>query len=591
MALLAPGRHSSWRAVRILFPLLGQYKIHLLAGFVALLGVDAMQLFIPRLVKTGVDGLQAGSVSQPELFRLFGWITALAVAIGFWRFGWRYFLLGFSRFLERDLRDRLFAHLLTLDRPFFQRRTTGELMALVSNDLAAVQLACGMGLVAAVDALVMGVAALGFMAYIDLRLTLVAVLPMPVLALVARLLSARLHRRFRKVQEQFSQLTEFVRATLGAIRLVKAYTQEEAQTVRFGRLGEEYVRDNLRLALVQGTLFPSSGLVANISLLLVLLFGGRLVIGGEITAGDFVAFISYLFMMTWPMMAIGWVANLFQRGVTSLGRIDAVLEERPSFRAPVGSCVLPTPPYSLELRAARFAYPGQTSPALEGISVCFPPGVTGIVGRTGAGKSALCHLLTRLYPVPDRTFFLNDTDVNSLDLDLVRSLIAYVPQETLLFSDTIGANIALGRPQAGQQEIEAAARAAAIHGEIVGMAKGYETVVGERGVRLSGGQRQRLALARALLLDRPVLVMDDGLSAVDMQTEQEIIRALATFQRGRTCIVVSHRLAPLAEADEIVVLAEGRIADRGGHADLLERNASYRAMYRQQSGPAGLREG
>jgi ATP-binding cassette subfamily B protein len=427
----------------------------------------------------------------------------------------------------------------------------------------------------------MGFAAFGFMLYINPVLTFIALAPMPLLVFLTKILSSRLHGRFKKVQEQFSLLTEFVRSTLTSIRLVKAYNQEELQTRRFAQMGETYVRNNLKLAVVNGTLFPVSGFIGNASMLLVLVFGGRLTISGTITAGDFVAFISYLFLMTWPMMAMGWVADLFQRGITSLSRIEALLSEKPSLTEPdetlsrTGPTLYFGPGDSLRgeigVRNLSFMYPGQVTPSLKGIDLHIPRGMLlGIVGRTGAGKTTLCNLLARLFPVADGSLFFDDLDVNSISINSVRSAIAYVPQDVVLFSDTIAFNIAFGRPEASTDDIERVARAAAIHDDIAAMPQGYETRIGEKGVRLSGGQRQRV-------------LIDDGLSAVDMETEHAIIRSIASYLKGRTCIIVSHRIAPLVDADEIVVMENGRVVDRGTHSELNERNVFYSSIYRYQT--------
>ncbi len=578
---------SFLQAVSMLTPFFRLYWPRLVAGLVALLLVDFLQLLIPRFIKRAVDALAQGTASDSLLLACAGLILLPAAGIAVCRFLWRSLVLGFSRLVERDLRDRLLTHILTLDSAFFQRHPTGATMALSSNDLAAVQLACGMGLVAAVDAVVMTVAALCFMAYINPLLTLIAVAPMPVLALSTRLLSGLLHRRFEKVQELFASLTTFAGSTLHNIHLIKAYTQEENQTQHFDQLGRRYVAGNLKVATIQGTLQPLSGLVANSCLLLVLFFGGRLAIGEVITVGDFVAFISYLFMLTWPMMAIGWVVNLFQRGATSLGRLQEVFAAKPLLADPVGSVPPPPPPRRLTLNRLTFSYPGQQHPALIDINLTLSEGIVGLVGKTGSGKSTLCHILARLYPVADHCYLLDGRDVNDLALAAVRGAVAYVPQQTILFSETIAFNIALGRPDAGIKEIEAAARAAAIHDEIMAMTDGYQSRIGERGVKLSGGQRQRIALARALLLDRPIIIIDDGLSAVDMETEHAIIAGIAALLRGKICLIVSHRVAPLADAGEILVMAEGRIAARGTHHALLANNDFYRTIYRHQTVAGG----
>jgi len=564
-------------------PFVRRYSSRLIGGLLALATVDLLQLGIPRLVKRAVDLLAHGTASQLALAQSAFAIFLLAVGIAGCRFVWRYLILGFSRLVERDLRDDFFRHLLTLDRPFFQKKPVGAIMALATNDLAAVQLAGGMGLVACADAAIMGIAAMACMAYISPRLTLIAVLPMPFLALLTRVLSARLHRRFLKVQEQFSRLTEFARSTITGIRLLKAYTQEGPQAEGFNRLGRQYQRDNIRLARVHGTLFPISGLVGNTSLLLVIFFGGRLVIGNAITVGDFVAFISYLYMLTWPMMAVGWVTNLFQRGLTSLGRLDEVMTASPTLADPAHPVAFPAGQTEISLRHLRFRYEGQEQPALAEVSCVIGAGeIVGLVGRSGSGKSTLCHLLARQYPVEDGAIFLNGVDINQLSLASVRERVAYVPQDVLLFSDTVGANIAFGNPEASQEQIEAAAKICRIHEEIVGFSEGYQTRIGERGVTLSGGQRQRIALARAILLDRPMLIIDDSLSAVDLETEQEIISGLAAFLPGRTCLIVSHRIAPLQGAARIMVLEEGRLLAQGNHTELLATSPFYRTMYHQQ---------
>ncbi|MCX5864391.1 MAG: ABC transporter ATP-binding protein [Deltaproteobacteria bacterium] len=532
-------------------PFVRQYSPRLVGGLAALLAVDLLQLGIPRFVKKAVDLLRGGTASQIALAQIALAIFLLALGIAGCRFVWRYLILGFSRLVERDLRDDFFRHLLILDRPFFQKKPVGAIMALATNDLAAVQLAGGMGLVACADAAIMGIAALACMAYINPHLTLIAVIPMPLLALLTRVLSARLHRRFLKVQEQFSHLTEFARSTITGIRLLKA--------------------------------FPISGLVGNTSLLLAIFFGGRLVILGTITVGDFVAFISYLYMLTWPMMAVGWVVNLFQRGLTSLGRLDEVMQASPTLADPEQSVSFPVGPTEISLRNLHFQYEGQGQPALAEMSCVIRPGeIVGLVGRSGSGKSTLCHLLARQYPVEDGAIFLNGADINRLSLASVRERVAYVPQDVLLFSDTVAANIGFGNPAASQEQIVDAAKICRIHEEILGFSEGYQTRIGERGVKLSGGQRQRIALARAILLDRPLLIIDDSLSAVDLETEQEIISGLAIFLPGRTCLIVSHRITPLRNAARIMVLEEGRLVAQGNHAELLATSPFYRTMYHQQ---------
>ncbi|MDW7772444.1 MAG: ABC transporter transmembrane domain-containing protein [Desulfobulbaceae bacterium] len=569
--------------LEVIRPVFFRNRYRLALGFAALIGVDFLQLIIPRLLKRAVDALSAGTATQSGLLTIGFFIILTASGAAVLRFCWRYLIIGFSRLLELDLRKHIFSHVLKMDRAFFDRRTTGDIMAHSSNDLQAVQMACGMGLVSAVDALVMTVAALGFMIHINLQLTLIALLPMPFLAICTRVLTGKLHHRFTVVQEQFSLLTEFVRSTLVSMRLVKAYTMENLQKKQFAQLGRKYVRGNIRVAVIHGLLFPVAALVGNLGMLLVLYYGGRLAINGVITLGDFVAFVTYLYMLVWPMMAIGWVANMAQRGLTSLGRIRSLVSTAALLQDTAAGVRPDRDQPSFRLQNLTFTFPSAAHPVLQDISLSLYPGLYGITGRTGSGKSALCKILVRMYPVPDRSLFYKDRDVNILSLDDVREEIAYVGQEAVLFSDTIAGNIAFGRAGADRDEIIAAARSAAIHEDIMRLPRGYETRIGERGVKLSGGQKQRLALARALLSNRPVLIIDDALAALDVETEHQVLTEIGKTARGRLLIIVSQRIKILSETDEIIILDEGRIAARGEHDRLLRENEFYKFMNDKQS--------
>ena len=571
--------------LRLLRPVFRSHWLRLSCGFLALIAVDLLQLIIPRFVKSAVDGLSSGTATSSMLLTLSLYVLAVAVLVAVLRFVWRYLIIGFSRILEKKLRDRLFDHILHMDQPFFERWTIGDLMAHASNDLATVQMACGMGLVAAVDALVMSSAALGFMLAINVKLTLIALLPMPILIVCTRILSGRLHHRFNLVQEQFSLLTEFARANLVSIRLIKAYTLERFQEGRFQALGEAYVQSNLKVAAIQGLLFPLATLVGNVGMLLLLYYGGALVIDGQITIGSFVAFVSYLYMLIWPMMAVGWVANLAQRGITSLRRIHLLLEQQPVVSTGPTQEVPRDATTTYACRQLSFTYPAAVRPALTRLNLEIGPGLVGMAGRTGSGKSTLCKLLLRMYPVADGMLYFRGMDVNRLSQAGIRQCIAYVGQEPVVFADTIAANIALGRPEATMAQIETAARAAAIDADILGFADGYQSIIGERGVKLSGGQRQRLALARALLCDRPLLIIDDALSAIDVETEQQVLQGILATLQGKSVLLISHRVNVLRHADRIVLLDEGRIVDEGRHEDLLG-NLFYRVMAEKQQNHA-----
>ncbi len=583
-------KESLKKLIALILPVFARHWKRLLIGFVGLLLVDAFQLLVPRVTRTVIDGLEMGKADDHFLLRLGLVIIAMGIAIAILRYIWRTSILGFSRLLENDIRNRLFVHILKMDSAFFERRTTGQIMAHTSNDLAAVQMACGIGIAAAVDAIIMSIAAILFMMAIDLKMTLLALLPMPLLALSTQLLASKMHTKFNLVQEQFGNLTEFARSTLVSMRLIKGYTMERAQTERFDRMGRAYVKSNLKVAVIQGLLQPVASLVGNLGMLLVLYLGGVQVIREVISMGDFVAFISYLYMLVWPMMAVGWVVNLVQRGLTSLTRIHNMFEEKPLL-TDGGDAEFPGDKVEeIRLQNLDFSYPGKDTVVLKNLHLAIGPGITGVTGPTGGGKSTLCKILARLYPVADKTFLLNGQDVNSLAVDRSRNLVSYVGQEPFLFSDTIRNNIIFGCPDCDDEKMIHCARLAGVHDDITAFSEGYDSLVGERGVTLSGGQRQRVTLARALLRDANILIIDDGLSSVDVKTEQQVIKGLQQHLVGKVVIMISHRIKLLSRADRIIIIDEGKITHEGTHQELLESSSFYAAMHEKQSRDS-LREG
>ena len=570
---------------RLVTPVFYQYRYRLLLGLLALLSVDFLQLTIPGYLKKGVDSLSLGQATSAGLLGTCACILATAACIAGLRFCWRTLIIGFSRHLEEKLRNKLFAHILTMDKPFFDSYSTGDIMAHATNDMAAIQMACGMGLVAGIDAAVMSLAALCFMWNINGTLTLIAILPMPLLAVSTWFLSAKLHRRFDLVQQQFSLLTEFTRNTMASIRLIKAYTREKRQCADFADLSKKYVDSNLRVAVIQGLLFPVSTLVGNIGMLLVLYYGGRLVIGKAISLGDFVAFVTFLYMLIWPMMAVGWVTNLVQRGVTSLRRIDRLLAEKPLLQKTEAVIMEPQPTtWSFSCHDLCFTYPGTSETVLQGISLCINNEIIGLAGKTGSGKTTFCRLLTRQYPVADAMLFFAGHDVNLLSPEIIRSHISYVSQNPVLFSGSVAENIALADPDASMEAIQEAAQLAAIHEEVLAMEDGYETRIGEQGLRLSGGQKQRVALARALLANREVMIIDDALSALDVAIEDRVIKGIRQWLHDKTVIIVSHRIKLLSCTDRVVIFDQGSIVDQGEHHELLKVNTFYQAMAVKQLG-------
>ncbi|CAK8719326.1 Multidrug ABC transporter ATP-binding protein [Candidatus Electronema halotolerans] len=567
-------------------PIFRRFRLRLCFGMAALLVVDLLQLTIPRYLKIGVDELEQGTADSHRLLLLCCFILLTAVVAAVLKYCWRTLLIGFSRYLETDLREQLFSHVLDMDQCFLNRHPPGEIMAHAANDLAAVQMAFGMGLAAAADILVLTGASVLFMLHISPPLTLTTLAPLPLLAACAWLLSRELHKRFEQVQAQFSLLTEFSRNTLVSIRMIKGCTREGQQIRDFDRLSRKYVRSSVSTAVMQGLLMPVSVLTGSAAMLIALYVGGRMVIANVITLGDFVAFTTFLSMLSMPLVMAGWVTGLLRRGLTSLARIHRLLTEESALAAslrpaPPGTAILQSRP-RIALRQLSFTYPGAAAPALQKIELEIGPGVLGITGRTGSGKSTLCSLLVRLYPVPDQSFIFAGHDVNLLDPALIREQISYAGRTASLFSGTAAENISLARPEASLTEIKAAAKAAAVHEEILAMPDGYQTRLGERGVRLSGGQKQRLALARAILSHRPILIVDDGLSSLDADTSQQVFAALRERMTGKTLIVVTYQVSLLAAADHVLIMEQGRIADQGSHAQLLARNAFYQESTRGQ---------
>ncbi|MFH1502548.1 MAG: ABC transporter ATP-binding protein [Candidatus Eisenbacteria bacterium] len=559
------------------------YRAPVALGLACLLTVDGMQLVIPRIIKRAVDGLTTGAIGAGTLGRYALFISGLAVGISVLRFLWRFLIIGTSRHIEEDLRNRLFRHLQKLSAGYYAVTKTGDLMAHATNDLNAVRMASGIGIVAATDALILGLATIGFMLVLNARLTLLALVPMPIIALFTLRAGRLLHQRFERVQETFSDLTERVRESIAGIRVIKAYAQEEHERERLAAVGREYVAKNVHLVRIWGAFFPFIMLLSSMSVIIIIYFGGRQVMIGAITTGDLVAFTSYLGILTWPMIAMGWVVNVMQRGAASMGRINKILETDPEIADRAGATDLADVRGDIEFRGVTFSYEGAIEPALRDVDVTVPSGATlGVLGRTGSGKSTLVNLLLRIYEPTDGVVLLDGHDVCGLTLSSLRGNIGYVPQDTFLFSDTVRENIRFGAPEATDERVAEAARVAGMLEEIESFPGGMDTLVGERGVTLSGGQKQRIAIARALLVDPAVVVLDDALSSVDTATEERIQQELKSALKERTSVIVSHRISSIRHADEIIVLDDGRIIERGTHDELVALAGLYQTIYERQ---------
>lgn len=567
--------------LRPLFAYLGRYKRRYVVGFFCLVVAQTVGVAIPLIIKRGIDDLMRG-VSSQALLAVVGLLLCVALLKAVFQFWMRWILIGISRDVEYDLRNDLFAHLMRLSPRYYTEHRTGDLMARLTNDLNAVRNVVGPGIMYSANTVVVGIATISVMLHLDWRLTLMALAPLPLVSIAVKYFGAEIHERFEKIQALYAELTERVRENLSGIRVVRAFCQEDAEMATFDVMNRDFVEKNKGLIWITSFLWPAMGLLFALAYLLVMVVGGRHVLEGTISVGTFAAFNIYLMYLIWPIIALGWVTNVVQRGLASLGRLMTIFDAQPDIDE---RAVPPSPVTSLrgdiEFRNLTFSYNGH--PILRNLNLRIPAGRTlAIVGATGSGKSTLVGLIPRLYDAPEGTLFIDGVPIRQIPLRTLRENIGFVPQETFLFSETVKDNIRFGVPDSTETEVERAADISNILPDILAFPKRFDTMVGERGLTLSGGQKQRAAISRAVIRDPRILILDDALSSVDTYTEEKILSQLTGVMAGRTTILISHRVSTIQNADEIVVLHDGEIVERGTHTELLNMNGHYTELYNKQ---------
>lgn len=567
-------------SIRFLWPYLRRHRGALALGFAALILKDLLGVLGPLVIRRGVDALEAGMAWQ-VIARLAGWLLAVSVLKGIFQYWMRRILIGVSRDVEFDLRNDIYRHLSILSREFYAKFPTGDVMARSTNDLNAVRMMAGPGLMYWSETTLTILLAAMVMFTVDVPLTFAALAPAPVISLLVIFFGRRIHQRFEQIQGVFSGISNRVQESVSGMRVLRAYRQPEAELEAFAGLNRDFIQKNLDLVRTTGVFEPLLHAMIGFTFLIVLWVGGAQLLAGKITLGSFVLFQTYMGMLVWPMIAMGWVINLMQRGTASLGRIRQMLDARPAIAAPAAALRPESIRGQIFFRGVRLAYPA--GEALRGIDLEIAAGETvALVGHTGCGKTSLLNLIPRLLDPTAGAVLVDGEDVRRYDPESLRRHIAMVPQETFLFSMTLGENIALGAPEASREAILRAAKIAGLDPDLAAMPEGLETMVGERGLTLSGGQKQRTAIARAVLREPSILILDDSLSSVDTVTEERILRELTGVMQGRTTLLISHRVSTIRHADRIVVLERGAVAEQGTHAELLGMGGLYAELARQQ---------
>ena len=574
--------------LRPLFPYLRRYARDFVWGGLAVVISNAIWIFFPQVIRIAIDDLNHG-VTRDKIFRYAVWLVVISAAKGVFLFLTRWIMIGISREIEFDLRNDLFRHLERQPAAYFQQHRTGDIMARMTNDLNAVRQLLGPAIMYSANTVLFSLGAIYFLLRISPWLTLVALVPLPLASILVQSLGRKIHERFERIQAMYSEISAQAQENFSGARLVRAFAQEQAQIDAFEASNKENIRRGLRLVQLMGMLWPTLEFILGLAMAITLLVGGHEVLSHRITIGDFVAFNTYMVMLTWPVIALGWVVNLWQRGTASVVRIDELLSDKPAIDNAQADASIPSDLVlrgDIEFRDLSFSYSGADSArseVLHGLSLTIPAGTSlAIVGPTGSGKSTLVNLIPRLFDAAPGSVLIDDRPIRDFPLEVLRANIGFVPQETFLFSQTIRGNIAFGAPHATDAEVLQAAEAAHIRREFEEFPAGFATTVGERGITLSGGQKQRTAIARAVIRDPRILVLDDALASVDTYTEEQILGELQRVMQGKTTVFISHRISTVRHADQIAVLVDGRIVELGNHDALLARSGYYADLFQKQ---------
>lgn len=577
---------------QFIFQYIKKHRLSYAAGIFTLFIVDFANIFIPKLTGTITDGLTARAINWNGVILNLIYIGLLGFTLAVGRFLWRFFLFGSARKIEKELRDDMFAHLEKLDVEYYNEHKTGDLMTRFTSDLNAVRMSIGPAIISAFDATVMTVmVVVQMMFYVDVNLTLLAMIPMLLILFGELYFGKVIHTRYLARQEAVSDLTDFVQESFSGVRVIKAFVRERAELRAFAKENANTMEKNLSIAKLMAVVMPLLDVVIGFSALITLIYGGYLALVGDITLGRFVAFNQYINMLVWPMLACGDAINMFSQGAASIERIRNIFKQKPEVSNQNGAVQPDVIKGDLTFSHLTFIHRGHSEPTLNDISLHIPAGTTlAVIGRTGNGKSTLVNLLLRLYNTKPGMLLIDGKDINTIDLKTLRENIAYVPQDNFLFSDTLKSNISFGADEENMEAITRATTAACIHDSILSFPEGYDTIVGERGVTLSGGQKQRSSIARALMKDAPILILDDALSAVDTDTEEQILHNLKENRAGKTTILIAHRISTIQNADIIMVLENGEAKEIGNHESLMALHGIYRDMFEKQQLEAAVGE-